>query len=186
VPDTIAPIEKLMPFLNTMRADYLKFLKGRITPDSARHAIRYTEEILKKKRGSHAFDNLNIGEDPYYRQYLLEQSATMERGVPFDCSGDGVVIVHRGITVLWLFPGCEMETFIRTYEPLKECEDYSWTNQCDEFPEFITEFWESLFDERKVSVPSNLGLRYDFWRPDSDAWNLAEKFAAAYSSGASN
>lgn len=44
----------------------------------------------------------------------------------------------------------------------------------------ITKFWESLFDERGESIPSNLGLCFDFWR-ENDAWGLARKFEEAYS-----
>jgi len=179
VPTRMATTEKLMKFLNKMRTDYLAYLQSRITPDAAKWAIRYTEEFLKKKRGAHDFDNLDIGDEMYYRQFLLKQAAGFERGMPWDCSGNCVVVQHMGIIVLWFFPGCEMDTFMRNYAPLKKFTDYSWSNQCDPFPWRITKFWESLFDERGESIPSNLGLCFDFWR-ENDAWGLARKFEEVY------
>ena len=171
--------EKLMKFLNLVRKEYLEFLASRATADSAKWAISFVDDFLKNKRRKANYDGLEVGDELYFRQFLVDQSSTFERGMPLDCSGNCVIVSHMGTTILWTFPGFEFNTFIRGCRHFKRFARYDYSNQADGFPKPITEFWETLFDERKESIPSNLGLTYEFWR-DDDAWDLARKFAKAY------
>jgi len=178
IPQVVANKPKaLMDFLNGIRNGYLQYLDSKVDTDSTRWLVDYAEDYIKTHPYALSFGE--VGGCGYFKRVLENQSNTMEKGMPWDCSANAVIVKHKRTTVLWLFPGGMFDSYLRKTEQFKNLKRFDYSNSCDGWPKQRTEFWETLFDERDESIPSNLGLTYEFWR-SGDAWNLADKFCTCY------
>ena len=178
IPQAVANKPKaLMDFLNGIRKDYLQYLDSKVDADSTRLLVDYAEDYIKSHPYASSFGE--VGGCGYFKRVLETQSNAMEKGMPWDCSADAVIVKHKRTTVLWLFPGCMFNIYLRKTEQFKNLKRYDYSNSCDGWPKELEKFWETLFAERGESIPSNLGLNYDFWR-SGDAWDLAHKFCMCY------
>lgn len=172
----------LMKFLCDLKKSYMDFLMSSITAERAELAIRFAEydiehDIMNAKA---EFAHMDKGDYLYFRKYVKRASASDERGVEFDCSGDAFIIQHKGIALLWMFPGFELERFMRRNPLFKKMTNYSYSDQTDGFPSRVVNFWQSLFAERKTYRPTELGLKFSFWNDFTDLMEVASKLGKCY------
>ena len=168
--------DELMQELNSIRTDYLKFMRG-VIDKQADWFIKFGNSMYKR------FAKRN--EDILTKAIrVIEKSAYgVERGNPADFSASCTVIKHDGKIALWFFNAFRFDDFKADNKILQRLKknEYSYMDSGDF--EFISEeeeedwnkrgeFWDAVFDKYKTSIPANMGLTYEFFRHD-DIWDLA-------------
>jgi hypothetical protein len=168
--------DELMQELNSIRFDYLKFMRE-VIDKQADWFIKFGNSMYKRfaKRNEDILDKA---------VRVLEKSAYgVERGNPADFSASCTVIKHNGKIVLWFFNAFRFDDFKvdnQIFQRLKKNE-YSYMDSGDfEFESEEEEenwnkrgeFWDAVFEKHKTNIPANMGLTYEFLRHD-DIWDLA-------------
>ena len=168
--------DELMQELNSIRSDYLKFMRE-VIDKQADWFIKF---------GNHRYKRfVKRNEDILAKAIrVIEKSAYgVERGNPADFSASCTVIKHDGKIVLWFFNAFRFDDFKvdnQIFQRLKKNE-YSYMDSGDfEFESEEEEedwnkrgeFWDAVFEKYKTTIPANMGLTYEFFRHD-DIWDLA-------------
>lgn len=168
--------DELIQELNSIRSDYLKFMRG-VIDKQADWFIKFGNSMYKR------FARRN--EDILAKAIrVIEKSAYgVERGNPADFSASCTVIKHDGKIILWFFNAFRFDDFKadnQIFQRLKKNE-YSYMDSGDfEFESEEEEedwnkrgeFWDAVFEKYKTNIPANMGLTYEFFRHD-DIWDLA-------------
>lgn len=154
--------------LNVIRDAYHEYLKSDIKKDPNKwmHWGRYFADNDKDVPDEHGLRRAC--------RYIEKGLYTMERGNPLDVAGSCIVVKHRGKIVLWFFPGFNFSQFAKKNKILQRIRknEYWWMDSADcewDAPEEEKafnrrgRFWQSVFDYYKTSVPSRMGLMYEFF-----------------------
>lgn len=173
--------DELISDLNSVRDDYHKFIMKKIKE----HAKRYIEF------GDHYYKRFAQKDDGILDRALrtIEKGCySLERGNPVDFSGNCVVLKVQDKIVLWFFGGYHFDDFKRQNKILKVLKDYSYMDSSDiefeseeEEKEFETrgDFWHYLLDKYNTSIPSRMGLVYEFFTHE-DIWDFGCKLMDEY------
>lgn len=168
--------DELMQELNSIRSDYLKFMRG-VIDKQADWFIKFGNYKYKR------FAKRN--EDILTKAIrVIEKSAYgVERGNPADFSASCTVIKHDGKIALWFFNAFRFDDFKadnQIFQRLKKNEycymdsgDFEFESEEEEEDwNKRGEFWDAIFEKYKTTIPANMGLTYEFFRHD-DIWDLA-------------
>lgn len=157
----------LMQFMCNLRKSYIGHLHSSVTPDGMAELVREIDDYWSKDGGGMPeMANVCPKYAGYFYKYLKSACDTVTIGVPWDCSGYATVIEHHGITVMWMFPGLELERFLNRSELFSSLKRYDYTDQTDCPEQCIADFWNTLFEERGTTGRADLGLNFDFWSSD--------------------
>lgn len=168
--------DELMQELNSIRSDYLKFMRE-VIDKQADWFIKF---------GNHRYKRfVKRNEDILAKAIrVIEKSAYgVERGNPADFSASCTVIKHDGKIILWFFNAFRFDDFKVDNQILQRLKknEYSYMDSGDfEFESEEEEkdwnkrgeFWDAVFEKYKTTIPANMGLTYEFFRHD-DIWDLA-------------
>lgn len=168
--------DELMQELNSIRSDYLKFMRE-VIDKQADWFIKFGNYRYKR------FAKRN--EDILTKAIrVIEKSAYgVERGNPADFSASCTVIKHDGKIALWFFNAFRFDDFKVDNQILQRLKknEYCYMDSGDfEFESKEEEedwnkrgeFWDAVFEKYKTTIPANMGLTYEFFRHD-DIWDLA-------------
>ena len=168
--------DELMQELNSIRSDYLKFMRG-VIDKQADWFIKFGNSMYKRfaRRNEDILDKAIR---------VIEKSAYgVERGNPADFSASCTVIKHDGKIILWFFNAFRFDDFKvdnQIFQRLKKNEycymdsgDFEFDSKEEEEDwNKRGEFWYAVFEKYKTNIPANMGLTYEFFRHD-DIWDLA-------------
>lgn len=167
--------DELISDLNSVRDDYHKYISKLIK----QHAETYIDFGDRKYKPDEDENGTRLLSRAIR---TIEKGAnTLERGNPVDFSGNCVVLKAQGKIVLWFFGGYHFDDFRRQNKILKVLKDFSYMSSSDiefeseeEEKEFESrgDFWYYLLDKYDTSIPSRMGLVYEFFTHE-DIWDFA-------------